>query len=100
MTYLRHPGAAGRRSVQAYAKVGLETQVMGASPEQLITLLFQGALAAVAKARIYMQKGDIAGRGQAISKALDIVDSGLKASVDTDAGGDVAQHLVASYELV
>lgn len=90
----------GRRSAKAYADVGLETQVLSANPQQLITLLFQGALAAIMKARLYMQNQDVAGRGMAISKAIDIVDSGLKASVDTEVGGELANNMIATYELV
>lgn len=100
MTTPAFPHIAGRRSAQAYASVGLETQVLSASPQQLITLLFQGALAAIAKARLYMQSQNIAGRGTAISKAIDIVDAGLKASIDTNAGKDVAHSLIATYDLV
>src|SRR5699024_4328873 len=100
MTYPALTGKPRRRSVQSYADVGLETQVFSASPEQLITLLFQGALAAIMKARIYMKNQDIAGRGMAISKAIDIVDSGLKASLDTESGGELANNLVATYEVV
>lgn len=100
MTYSARTGTSGRRSAQTYANVGLETQVLGATPEQLISLLFQGALAAIMKARLYMQNQDIPGRGMSISKAIDIVDSGLKASVDTDVGGDLATNLIATYDLV
>lgn len=100
MSYPGQTGALRRRSAQAYANVGLETQVLGASPQQLITLLFQGAQAAVMKARLYMQNQDIAGRGAAISKAIDIVDSGLKASVDTEVGGELATSLITTYELI
>lgn len=100
MSYPGQIGSLRRRSAQAYANVGLETQVMSASPERLITLLFQGALAAIMKARLYLDNGDIAGRGQAISKAIDIVESGLKASVDPDAGGELAHTLIANYELI
>lgn len=100
MTYSVPSGALGRRSAKAYADVGLETQVLSANPQQLITLLFQGALAAIMKARLYMKNQDIAGRGMAISKAIDIVDSGLKASVDTEVGGELANNMIATYELV
>ncbi len=100
MTYPSQTGAMGRRSAQAYATVGLETQVLGANPQQLITLLFQGALAAIMKARLYLKNEDIAGRGMAISKAIDIVDSGLKASVDTEVGGELANNLITTYDLV
>ncbi len=100
MTYPSQTGAMGRRSAQAYATVGLETQVLGANPQQLITLLFQGALAAIMKARLYLKNEDIAGRGMAISKAIDIVDSGLKASVDTEVGGELANNLITTYDVV
>ena len=98
MTYatLAH---ARRRPAEAYSNVGLETQVLSASPEHLITLLFEGALSAIAKARLHMQMGNIPERGAAISKAIDIVDSGLKASVDREAGGEVATNLIQAYEL-
>lgn len=99
MTYAP-PRGLRRHSAQAYSNVGLETQVLSASPERLITLLFEGALSAIAKARLHMQLGNIAERGMAISKAIDIVDSGLKTSVDMEAGGELAKYLVASYELV
>jgi len=99
MTYAP-PRGARRHSAHAYSNIGLETQVLSASPERLITLLFEGALSAIAKARLHLQMGHIAERGMAISKAIDIVDSGLKLSVDTDSGGDVAKNLVATYELV
>lgn len=91
---------ARRRSAQAYASVGLETKVMSATPEELITLLLEGARAAIIKARLHLRNDNIPERGNAISRAIDIVDSGLKASVDTEQGGDVAHSLVTSYELI
>jgi len=100
MTYSSLQGARRSRSAQAYASIGLETKVFSASPEHLITLLFDGAQAAIAKARLYMENGNTEGRGMAISKAIDIVDSGLKASIDMEAGGELATNLTATYELI
>ncbi|RTZ47570.1 flagellar export chaperone FliS [Candidimonas sp. SYP-B2681] len=100
MTYGISPRGFGRRSTQAYANIGLETEVFSASPEHLITLLFNGAQAAIMKARLHMESGNLEGRGTAISKAIDIVDSGLKASVDRESGGELATNLVATYELI
>src|SRR5690606_12140344 len=68
--------------------------------EHLISLLFDGARAAILKARLHMQNNSIEGRGSAISKAIDIVDSGLKASVDLETGGELAKNLVATYDLI
>lgn len=100
---MNHSTARGPRrqhSAQAYANVGLQTEVFSASPERLITLLFNGAQAAILKARLYMENNNIEGRGVSISKAIDIVDSGLKASVDKKSGGEVANNLIATYELI
>ncbi|UHL65287.1 flagellar export chaperone FliS [Paralcaligenes sp. KSB-10] len=101
MTYTMQQRGAGRmKSAQTYASIGLETEVLSASPERLITLLFDGAQAAIGKARLYLQQGNIEGRGKAISQAINIVESGLKASVDLEAGGELANNLVATYELI
>jgi flagellar protein FliS len=100
MTYSSARGPRRQHAVNAYANIGLETEVFSASPEHLITLLFNGAQAAILKARLHMESGNIEGRGLAISKAIDIVDSGLKASVDRESGGELATNLVASYELI
>lgn len=100
MTYSTLRGPRHQHSIQSYAKIGLETEVLSASPEHLITLLFNGAQAAIMKARLHMESGNLEGRGMAISKAIDIVDSGLKASVDLKNGGELATNLVATYELI
>lgn len=100
MSYPAPSRRFGQQSVRAYSQVGLETEVLSASPEHLITLLFNGARTAVLQARLHMEQGNIAGRGQSISKAIDIVDSGLKMAVDTEKGGELARNLVATYDLI
>jgi flagellar secretion chaperone FliS len=88
------PGHAG---ANAYARVGNETGVMGASPHRLIAMLFQGARRAIAQARFHLQQGDVGRRGETISKAIRIIESGLQASLDRNAGGEVAARLDALY---
>lgn len=100
MSYPAPSRRFGQQSVRAYAQVGLETEVLSASPEHLITLLFNGARTAMRQARLHMEQGNIAGRGQSLSKAIDIVDSGLKMAVDTEKGGELARNLVATYDLI
>ncbi|HJW54196.1 MAG TPA: flagellar export chaperone FliS [Burkholderiaceae bacterium] len=82
----------------AYAKVGVETGVAAASPHKLVVMLFEGAMVAIASAIQHMQAGDIAAKGKAISKAISIIDSGLRASLDKKVGGEVALNLDALYE--
>lgn len=84
--------------VHAYAKVGIETGVTAASPHKLIVMLFDGALVAVTSAIMHMKAGNIADKGAAISKAIMIIDSGLRAALDKKAGGEIAEGLDALYE--
>ncbi|MCX7898434.1 MAG: flagellar export chaperone FliS [Rhodocyclaceae bacterium] len=83
---------------QAYSQVGVETGIMGASPHSLILMLFDGALAAVARAQHGLATGAIAEKGTAITKAIDILTNGLKASLDYEKGGELAARLAALYD--
>lgn len=82
----------------AYATVGIETGVISASPHKLIVMLFDGAIVAVSNATHHMKSGDVALKGQSISKAIAIIENGLRASLDKKAGGEIAVSLDALYE--
>lgn len=99
MTVMRGAGAYGR-GADAYARIGIESSVLSASPHQLIVLLFDGAQASIRAARIQMQAGNTAAKGLAISKALDIVNNGLAAALDTERGGEVAERLALLYDYI
>lgn len=86
------------RGTQAYAQIGVESAVMSASPHQLIVLLFNGALSALVRARLFMQQGALAAKGEALSKAINIIDNGLKAGLDNEKGGEVAENLSSLYD--
>lgn len=81
---------------RAYARVGIESAVMSATPQQLLTMLFDGAKAAIGMARHHVAQRDIVAKGNAISKAVSIIDSGLKASLDAEAGGSAGAELAAN----
>lgn len=87
-----------RNGAQAYAKVSVETGVVAASPHKLIVMLFDGALVAIATALVQMKSGNVAAKGQSISKAITIIDSGLRASLDKKVGGSIALSLDSLYE--
>ncbi|MBK1781568.1 flagellar export chaperone FliS [Advenella sp. WQ 585] len=91
--------ANGQNPVKAYAKVGLETQVLTASPEELITIMLEATQSCVMKARLYFQNGDIAKRGENISKAISIIDSGLIPGINESAG-EVAKNMILSFRLM
>ncbi len=90
--------AAARNALDAYSQVGVEVDVATASPHRLILLLFDGALKAVTKARFYMGNTEISAKGEAISKAIAIIDEGLRLSLDVKAGGELAENLGSLYE--
>ena len=81
-----------------YASVAQESAAMSASPAQLITMLFDAARSAIVLARHHMARGDVAGKGRAISRAVNIIGNGLKASLDARAGGPEGAQLVDKLE--
>ena len=87
-----------RNAISAYQKVGVDAAVEVADPHRLILLLFAGAEAAIGKARAAMQQQQIAAKGEAISKAIDIIGNGLKVSLDLEQGGELAERLYALYD--
>ena len=87
-----------RNPAAAYAAVSLETGVPTADPHRLVLMLFEGALVSVAAARNHMQQKNIAEKGMAISKAINIISNGLKASIDFKTGGELADKLGALYD--
>jgi flagellar protein FliS len=88
--------ASSNAGAKAYARLGLETSVMNASQQQLMLMLFDGARTAIRMARHHMAQGEIAAKGNAISKAVNIIDNGLKAALDADANDPAACGLVTN----
>lgn len=84
-------------AIKAYAKVGVESGALAADPHKLISMLYQGALLAIANAKNGILRKDIPAKGAAISKAIAIIDDGLNASLDKNVGGDLAQNLSSLY---
>ncbi|URQ60864.1 flagellar export chaperone FliS [Pantoea alhagi] len=86
-----------KQGSQAYAQVDLHSKVAGATPHQLITMLFDGAHSAIVRARLYFENGNIAKRGEMISKAINIIDNGLRSALDHEKGEQIAGDLDALY---
>lgn len=86
------------RSVNTYKTVGLETSVTGANPHQLVSLLFDALQQSLASAKAAILSGDIATKGRSISRAVRILEEGLKASLDANRGGELAANLRSLYD--
>lgn len=92
--------AAAGRAVDTYRRLEVETGVAAASPQKLVIMLYAGAIEAVLNARTALARDDVAGRGAAISKAISIIDEGLRATLDLESGGEIAANLMDLYEYV
>ncbi|MFD0669586.1 flagellar export chaperone FliS [Ramlibacter sp. MAHUQ-53] len=84
--------------IEQYRLVGTVTAVSQASPHQLVMLLFDGAIAAVLQARHAVATGDMDTKRSTISKAMRIIDEGLKASLETHGDPSLSANLGALYE--
>jgi flagellar protein FliS len=76
-----------------------EAEVLSANPLELVRLLYRGVMEAIAGARQCLAAGDIAGRSQAINKALRIVTE-LAFSLDHREGAALSRTLVELYDYV
>lgn len=91
---------SSRSGAGAYAKVGLETGVLAASPHKLIVMLFEGTITAVNAALVHMKANQFEQKGKSISKAIQIIDEGMRASLDKKAGGEIAANLDSLYAYI
>lgn len=86
------------RSANTYRTIGLETSVTGANPHQLVSLLFDALQQSLASAKGAILSGDIPTKGRAISRAVRIMEEGLKAGLDAEHGGNLAANLRSLYD--
>jgi len=91
---------AQTRSGAVYARVAVESGVQGADPHGLILMLFEGALVSIERARGAMLARDARVKGESVSRAIQIVEQGLRASLDDSTGGDLAHQLRALYDYI
>ena len=88
-----------RIAMSAYTQTKTQSGVESASPAQLITMLLDGALERVARARGHMERGELAEQGEVIGKVIDIVAS-LDSYLDHDKGGEVSKTLESLYDYI
>lgn len=85
-------------AIRAYHSVGFESGLSAADPHKLIAMLYQGAIVAIGNAKAQMARKEYTAKGESISKAIAIIDAGLKATLDKRIGGDLAQNLSNLYD--
>ncbi|MFK7962771.1 MAG: flagellar export chaperone FliS [Burkholderiaceae bacterium] len=86
-----------RNAASVYANVSVDTCVSQAEPHRLIDLLFQRAQDLLATADAAIVSKDIATKGESITKVLRILDEGLRAALNPEAG-EISQNLRSLYD--
>ncbi|OWQ91284.1 flagellar export chaperone FliS [Roseateles aquatilis] len=76
----------GQRASTMYNRVGVETDVLQASPHRLVTLLLDGAFDAMTQGIGAIRAGNTEIKNRSLSRAVRILDEGLKAALDLEAG--------------
>ena len=84
-------------ALKAYRNAGMEGVVDEASPHQLVHMLLEGALDKIASAKGHMHSGNVAEKGESVSRAISIIE-GLRISLDREVGGELAANLNDLYE--
>lgn len=84
-------------ALRQYQTVNTQAQLSDASPHRLIQMLMEGGLSRLAQARGSMQHGQVAAKGELISKAIGII-GGLREGLNLQSGGEIAANLDRLYE--
>lgn len=85
------------KGINAYKKGNLKQDIATADPHRLTLMLMQGALDRMAYAKGCMERKDLAGKSEHLSRVSAII-LNLRDTLDLDIGGEVGQNLYALYE--
>lgn len=83
-------------ALKSYAKVHYRSNVEIASPHRLIDMLYEGAIERIIQAKGAMEHKNIELKGAKINSAISII-GGLRESLNSDEGGDLAMNLDNLY---
>lgn len=86
------------RAATAYRSVGLQTRATEHNQYELVAMMFETTLECLNSARGAIQAGDVATKVKSIDKAIRIIQEGLRTSLDTANGGQLASNLAALYD--
>lgn len=92
MSNQSNPYGVGR-----YQSVDRFSAVAGADKLRLVQLMMQGAKERIARAKGHVQRGEVSQKGEQIGRAIQLID-GLRASLDRDAGTEIAGNLERLYD--
>ena len=84
------------RAAAAYKRIDLESAVASADKHELITLLFNALIGALAGVEVHHHHGNTEQTREYLTKACRIP-AGLQGSLDYDRGGEIAVNLGGRY---
>lgn len=87
----------GSNPLAAYQEVSISSSVEGASPEQLIQLLFNRLIEHLENSCAFIEQEQVSQKLTAVSKAINIVD-GLRLSLNHDAAPELSGNLESLYD--
>jgi flagellar protein FliS len=87
------------KAINAYQKGTLKQDLSNADPHKITLMLMQGALDKLAYAKGCIERKDLKGRAEHVSKATAIFIS-LRDTLDMEVGGEFAENLFALYNYI
>lgn len=84
------------RAHRAYAATQRETSVSSAKPVELVAMVYQRLLDHLQTGKIQMTEG--ADSSESLTKAIDLITTGLESCLDKEKGGEIAQNLAFIYD--
>jgi len=84
------------RSHRAYAATQRETGVSSARPIDLVVMVYERLLDHLRSAQLQMSEG--ADSTESLTKAVDLITTGLEACLDKVQGGEIAENLAVIYK--
>ena len=84
------------RSHRAYAAAQRETSVSSARPVDLIVMVYQRLLDHLFTGMHLMNEGSDS--AESLTKAIDLITTGLESCLDKEKGGEIAQNLALIYD--
>ena len=84
------------RAHRTYAATQRETSVSSAKPVELVAMVYKRLLDHLQTGKIQMAEGSDS--SESLTKAIDLITTGLESCLDKEKGGEIAQNLAFIYD--
>lgn len=87
-----------RKGMSAYRHVDINTRNVTQDQHELVAMMFDGVLESVTRAKGAIMGSDLETKVVEITRAMRILQEGLRTSLDLDNGGELARNLANLYD--